>query len=81
MNTTVNSTDVLSAIEIPGDVYITGGIIGGLIYVGGFIENFFSFLLFIQKELRQISTGLLFLLLNIFSTIHLLSLIVELCCD
>jgi hypothetical protein len=53
------------------------GVIGTVIYVAGFIGNFFSLILFIQKELRQVSTGLLFLLLNIISTIHLLSLVVE----
>ena len=56
---------------------ISTAIIGVFIYFGGFIGNFFSLILFIQKELRQVSTCLLFLLLNIISTIHLLSLIVE----
>ena len=52
-------------------------VLGIIIYLAGFIGNFLSFLLFVQKELRQVSTGLTFLLLNIFSTVHLLSLIVE----
>ncbi|CAF1265201.1 unnamed protein product [Adineta steineri] len=52
-------------------------VLGILVYSTGFIGNFLSLLLFIQKELRQVSTGLTFLLLNIFSTIHLLSLLVE----
>jgi hypothetical protein len=56
---------------------VSTAVIGVFIYFGGFIGNFFSLILFIQKELRQVSTGLLFLLLNIISTIHLLSLIVE----
>ncbi|CAF1064459.1 unnamed protein product [Rotaria magnacalcarata] len=51
--------------------------IGALVYTAGFIGNFFSLLLFTQKELRQVSTGLLFLLLSITNTIHLLSLLFE----
>lgn len=58
-------------------IRICAASIGTFIYVAGFIGNFFSLLLFSQKELRQVSTGLLFLLLNITNTIHLLSLIVE----
>jgi len=77
MNTTIKSIETSSATAAMDDLRISTAFIGIVIYLGGFIGNFFSFLLFIQKELRQVSTGLLFLLLNIFSTIHLLSLIVE----
>lgn len=56
-------------------IYTT--VIGTFIYVAGFIGNFLAFLIFIQKELRQVSTGLLFLLLNIANSIHLLTLIFE----
>ncbi|CAF2425837.1 unnamed protein product [Rotaria sp. Silwood2] len=56
---------------------ISTAVIGTLIYIAGFMGNFFASLLFVQKELRQVSTGLLFLLLNITNTIHLLSLIFE----
>ncbi|CAF3424360.1 unnamed protein product [Rotaria sp. Silwood1] len=56
---------------------ISTAVIGTLIYIAGFIGNFFASLLFVQKELRQVSTGLLFLLLTITNTIHLLSLIFE----
>lgn len=59
------------------DLRISTAVLGTLVYIAGFIGNFLSFLLFAQKELRQVSTGLIFLLLNVFSTIHLLSLIVE----
>jgi hypothetical protein len=52
-------------------------ILGVIIYTAGFIGNFFALLLFTQKELRRVSTGLIFLLLNIINTIHLLSLVVE----
>jgi len=55
----------------------TTAIAGIIIYFGGFLGNSFSILIFSQKELRKISTSLLFLLLNVFSTLHLLSLIAE----
>jgi hypothetical protein len=77
MNITINNTGVSSITAGINALRISTAFIGIAVYVGGFIGNFFSLLLFIQKELRQVSTGLLFLLLNIFSTIHLLSLIVE----
>ena len=51
--------------------------LGVLIYVAGFVGNFLSFFLFMQREIRRVSTGFIFLLLNIFCTIHLLSLVIE----
>ncbi len=77
MNTTINITQVSTITAAMDGLRVSSIAMGIIIYLGGFIGNSFSLLLFIQKELRQVSTGLLFLLLNIFSTIHLLSLIVE----
>jgi hypothetical protein len=75
MNTTtdVNGTTSNSARIL----HIITAFLGILVYIAGFIGNVLSLLLFRQKELRQVSTGLIFLLLNIFGTIHLLSLIIE----
>lgn len=56
---------------------ITAAALGISIYVAGFIGNFLSFFIFMQRELRRVSTSFIFLLLNIFCTIHLLSLVVE----
>ncbi|CAF3248366.1 unnamed protein product [Rotaria socialis] len=58
-------------------LHITAAVLGVLIYTAGFIGNFLSLFIFMQKEVRKVSTGLIFLLLAIFSTIHLFSLIVE----
>ncbi|CAF0729731.1 unnamed protein product [Rotaria sp. Silwood1] len=75
MNATIQMDETIStSME---RLRLSTAVLGVLIYVAGFIGNLLSFLLFIQKELRQVSTGLIFLLLNIFSTIHLLSLIFE----
>jgi hypothetical protein len=77
MNTPINFTRSSSTTAAMDALHASTAFLGIFIYLAGFIGNFFSSLLFIQKELRQVSTSLLFLLLNIFSTIHLLSLIVE----
>ena len=77
MNETVRITHLRSSNSAMYDLRASTAVIGIIIYIGGFLGNLFSLILFIQKELRQVSTSLLFLLLNIFSTIHLLSLIVE----
>ena len=71
---TITTSSTLASMD---QLRMSTAVLGIIIYLAGFIGNFLSFLLFIQKELRQVSTGLTFLLLNIFSTIHLLSLIVE----
>lgn len=75
MNAT--SESFLSYSKSMTNLRISTAVLSVLVYVGGFLGNFLSFLLFMQKELREVSTGLCFLLLNIFSTIHLASLIVE----
>ena len=75
MNNT--TTQIYEAIESMEVLRITTAVLGIAVYSIGFIGNFLSLLLFIQKQLRQVSTGLIFLLLNIFSTIHLISLMVE----
>lgn len=75
MNTTTATDDVL--VSSTAVLRMATAVLGCIVYATGFVGNFLSLLLFIQKELRQVSTGLIFLLLNIFSTIHLLSLIVE----
>ena len=75
MNATTESIQTLT--QSTQALRLTTAVLGILVYVAGFIGNFLSLLLFIQKELNQVSTGLIFLLLNIFSTIHLLSLVVE----
>jgi hypothetical protein len=75
MNTTAAIDDVL--VSSTAVLRMVTAVLGCIVYATGFTGNFLSLLLFIQKELRQVSTGLIFLLLNIFSTIHLLSLIVE----
>ncbi|CAF0938914.1 unnamed protein product [Adineta ricciae] len=74
-NTTSVVTGVLpQALET---LRICTAVLGIMVYSTGLTGNTLSLLLFIQKELRQVSTGLVFLLLNVFSTIHLISLIVE----
>ena len=75
MNTTTQTIRTISSSMEA--LRISTAVLGISVYVAGFSGNFLSLLLFVQKELRQVSTGLIFLLLNIFSTIHLLSLIVE----
>jgi hypothetical protein len=52
-------------------------ILGTIVYVGGFIGNLLSLIIFIRIEIRRVSTGLLFLFLTISNTIHLLTLTVE----
>jgi hypothetical protein len=76
MNTTTTSIIVTLTKSIEA-LRLTTAVLGILAYIAGFIGNFLSLLLFIQKELRHVSTGFIFLLLNIFSTIQLLSLVVE----
>ena len=73
----VNATSSEGFSRTANDVRIPTAILGTIIYIAGVFGNSFSFLLFSQKELRQVSTGLVFLLLNVMSTIHLLSLIVD----
>ncbi|CAF0906807.1 unnamed protein product [Adineta ricciae] len=74
-NTTSQVTGALpQALET---LRICTAVLGIVVYSTGLTGNTLSLLLFIQKELRQVSTGQVFLLLNIFSTIHLFSLIVE----
>lgn len=75
MNVSTESASSFS--KAMSDLRISTAILGSLIYAAGFLGNFLSFILFIQKELRQVSTGFCFLLLNVFSTIHLASLVVE----
>ena len=75
MNLTVEIPEIFT--ESTESLRLTTAAFGVLIYVAGFIGNFLSLILFLQKELRQVSTGLIFLLLNIFCTIHLLSLVIE----
>jgi hypothetical protein len=52
-------------------------ILGTIVYMGGFIGNLLSLIIFIRTEIRRVSTGLLFLFLTISNTIHLLTLTVE----
>ncbi|UJR25391.1 hypothetical protein I4U23_006739 [Adineta vaga] len=76
MNNTTDETN--GSLSPPLEVLrMITAILGIMVYSTGFIGNFLSLLLFIQKDFRQVSTGLIFLLLNIVSTIHLFSLIVE----
>ncbi|CAM4966437.1 unnamed protein product [Rotaria socialis] len=52
-------------------------ILGIIVYVGGFIGNLLSLVIFIRTEIRRVSTGVLFLFLTISNTIQLLTLTVE----
>lgn len=78
MNATTTAIEINVTLTKSAEVLrLITAVLGVLVYIAGFIGNFLSLLLFIQKELRQVSTGFIFLLLNIFSTIYLLSLVVE----
>ncbi|CAF0755928.1 unnamed protein product [Didymodactylos carnosus] len=56
---------------------IVTSICGGIIYIGGFFGNILSFSIFVQKNVRNLSTGLLFLILTILNTIHLYTLVID----
>mgnify|MGYP001073037534 CR=1 FL=1 len=78
MNTTTASIQSnITFIRTLDGLRLTMAVLGILVYVAGFLGNLLSLLVFIQKEFRQGSTSLIFLLLNIFSTIHLVSLSIE----
>ena len=52
-------------------------VIGTLIYIGGFVGNLLSLIIFVPIKIRRVSTGLLFLLLTLSNNMQLLTLFIE----
>jgi hypothetical protein len=75
MNLTNHSSQNLS--KEMTDLHIAVAVLSIIIYVAGLAGNILSFLLLARSDFRQVSTGLTFLFLNIFGTMHLFSVVVE----